>query len=203
MKIIDVTLPIYKGMPVYKNKPEKQPDYQTVTNGHVTESRLSIDLHTGTHIDAPLHMINDGDTIETIPPESLIREVKVFDLTHVEDGIRQEDLTDLDIQKNDFVLFKTKNSFATEFDFNFIFLKESGAHFLAERGIIGVGIDSLGIERSQEGHPTHRHLFSHNIIIIEGLKLDEVNPGTYKMVAAPLKLRGVDAAPARIFLFSE
>ena len=203
MKIIDVTLPIFNGMPVYKNKPEKQPDYQTVTNGHVTESRLTLDLHTGTHIDAPLHMINDGDTIETIPPESLIREVKVFDLTHVEDGIQEADLTTLDIQNNDFVLFKTKNSFATEFDFNFIFLKESGAKWLVERGITGVGIDSLGIERSQEGHPTHRLLFSNNVIIIEGLKLDDVDPGTYKMVAAPLKLRGVDAAPARIFLFSE
>jgi len=203
MKIIDVTLPIFNGMPVYKNKPEKQPDYQTVTNGHVTESRLTLDLHTGTHIDAPLHMINGGDTIETIPPESLIREVKVFDLTHVEDGIQEADLTTLDIQNNDFVLFKTKNSFATEFDFNFIFLKESGAKWLVERGITGVGIDSLGIERSQEGHPTHRLLFSNNVIIIEGLKLDDVDPGTYKMVAAPLKLRGVDAAPARIFLFSE
>jgi arylformamidase len=203
MKIIDVTLPIYKGMPVYKNKPEKQPEYQTVTNGHVTESRLSLDLHTGTHIDAPLHMINDGDTIETIPPEALIREVKVFDLTHVEDGIRQEDLNQLEIKENDFVLFKTKNSFANEFEFNFVFLKESGAKWLVERGISGVGIDSLGIERSQEGHPTHRLLFSNEVIIIEGLKLDTVEPGTYKMVAAPLKLRGVDAAPARIFLFSE
>jgi arylformamidase len=203
MKIIDVTLPIFHGMSVYKNKPEKQPEYQTVTNGHVTESRLSLDLHTGTHIDAPLHMINDGDTIETIPPEDLIREVKVFDLSGVEDGIREEDLTHLEIGKNDFVLFKTKNSFSTEFDFNFIFLKESGAKWLVDRGISGVGIDSLGIERSQEGHPTHRHLFSNNVIIIEGLKLDKVEPGTYKMVAAPLKLRGVDAAPARIFLFSE
>lgn len=188
-------------MPVYKNKPEKQPEYQTVINDHVTESRLSLDLHTGTHIDAPLHMINDADTIETISPEALIRTVKVFDLTEVEDGIEAEHLASLNIEKNDFVLFKTKNSFQTQFDFNFIFLKESGAKLLAEKQISGVGIDSLGIERSQEGHPTHRLLFSNHVIIIEGLKLDEVEPGTYNMVAAPLKLRGVDAAPARIFLF--
>ncbi len=203
MKIFDVTLPIYKGMPVYKNKPEKQPEYQTVTNGHVTESRLSLDLHTGTHIDAPLHMINDGETIETIAPESLIRDVQVVDLTEVEDGIEAEHLTDIDIKKNDFILFKTKNSFATEFDFNFIFVKESAAKVLADKEIAGVGIDSLGIERSQEGHPTHRLLFSNRIIIIEGLKLDHIEPGRYKMVAAPLKLRDVDAAPARIFLFQD
>lgn len=203
MKFYDVTAEVYEGMPVYKNKEEKQPKFQTVTNGHVTETRLSLDLHTGTHVDAPLHMINDGETMETIPLERLVRPVKLFDLTHVNDGITKEDIADLPIDKGDFVLFKTSNSFDEEFNFEFIYVKEDAARYLAEKGIDGVGIDSLGIERAQEGHPTHRTLFQNDIIVMEGLRLKDVEAGQYFMVAAPLKVIGTDASPARVLLFEQ
>ena len=200
MKIIDITAPIYEGMPVYKNKEEKQPKITTVTNGHVTESRLELDLHTGTHIDSPLHMINDGETFETIDLEKLVRPCKLFDLTHVKDKITAGDLENLDISKNDFILFKTQNSFDEEFNFDFIFLAEDGAELLVEKGIDGVGIDSLGIERSQPNHPTHKALFKEEIIVMEGIRLKEVKEGSYFMVASPLKLSGTDASPARVIL---
>lgn len=201
MKIYDITAPVFEGMPVYKNKPEKQPVFTKVTNEHVTESRIAMDAHTGTHIDAPLHMINNGETFESIPIEKLVGSVKVFDLTTVQDGITKADLEQFDIGQNDFILFKTRNSLEDAFDFSFIFLKEDGAQYLAERAIRGVGIDALGIERSQEGHPTHKTLFGANIIVIEGLRLKEVEEGEYFMVAAPLKVIGIDAAPARVLLF--
>ncbi|MBP1971519.1 arylformamidase [Virgibacillus natechei] len=201
MKMYDVTATIFEGMPTYKNKQEKQPKLNTVTNGHVTESRMDIDLHTGTHIDSPLHMINDGDTMETIQMEDLVRQAKLFDLTHVEDRITKKDIEGFSIEKDDFVLFQTKNSFEGASDYEFIFVAEDAASYLAEIGITGVGVDGLGIERSQEGHPTHRSLFQHNVIVIEGLRLAEVPEGEYFMVAAPLKLEGTDAAPARILLF--
>jgi len=200
MKIYDITAPIFEGMPVYKNKPEKQPKITRATNAHVTESRLELDVHSGTHIDAPLHMINDGDTFETISLEQLVRPVKVLDLTHVIDGITKEDLEKFDLQENDFVLFKTRNSGDEGFNPEFIFLKEDGAQYLAELKITGVGIDALGVERSQPNHPTHKALFGANIIVIEGLRLQEVEAGTYFMIAAPLKLIGTDAAPARVIL---
>ena len=200
MKFYDVTMPIHTGMPVYKNKPEKQPSVETVTNGYVTESRLSIDVHTGTHVDAPLHMVVDGETIETLALDKLVGPCKVFDMTHIEDRIKKEDVENLDIQKDDFLLFKTKNSYDEEFNFDFIFVAECAAKHLAEIGVSGIGVDALGIERSQEGHPTHKTLFGNNVIIIEGLRLKEVEQGSYTMVAAPLKLQGTDASPARIIL---
>lgn len=200
--MIDISSPIYAGMPVYKNKPEKQPRFNTVTNGYVTETKLEIDVHTGTHVDSPLHMLPDGATFETIPIEDLVGPCKVFDLTHIEDSISAEDLQRFSIEENDFLLLKTKNSFDEEFNFNFIYVDEGGAKFLAEKNIKGVGIDSLGIERSQEGHPTHKTLFTNNIIIIEGLRLKDVEEGEYFMVAAPLKLEGTDGAPARVLLFN-
>ncbi|WP_243290163.1 cyclase family protein [Bacillus sp. FJAT-47783] len=201
MKLYDVTAPIFEGMPVYKNKPEKQPKIQTVTNAHVTESRIDMDLHTGTHVDSPLHMINDGDTMETISIEDLVGQVKLFDLTTVKDRITKKDIESLNIKKGDFILFKTTNSFDEEFNFEFIFVAEDAATYLAEVGVKGIGIDGLGIERSQPGHPTHRTLFSHQVIIMEGLRLKEVPEGEYFMVAAPLKIQGTDAAPARVLLF--
>lgn len=200
MKIYDVTAPIFPGMPVYKNKPEKQPSLDSVTNGHVTESRLCLDVHTGTHVDAPLHMMNEGSTIETIAIEQLVRNCKVFDLTSVNEKIKKHDLEGLSIEADDFILFKTKNSFDEEFNFEFIYVAEDAATYLAEIGIAGVGVDALGIERAQDGHPTHRALMGKNIVIMEGLRLKDVQAGSYFMVAAPLKLQGTDAAPARVLL---
>ncbi|WP_405097474.1 cyclase family protein [Oceanobacillus sp. FSL H7-0719] len=201
MKLYDVTAPIFEGMPVYKNKPEKQPKLNTVTNEHVTETRVSLDLHTGTHVDSPLHMINDGDTMETIAIEDLVGKVKVFDLSQAEDRISLKDIQDLPIERDDFVIFKTKNSFDDEFNFEFIFVAEDAAVHLAEIGIKGVGVDGLGIERAQPGHPTHRTLFKEKVIVMEGLRLADVAEGEYFMVAAPLRIQGTDAAPARVLLF--
>ncbi|MDS9472909.1 cyclase family protein [Sporosarcina pasteurii] len=201
MKMYDVTATIYEGMTVYKNKPEKQPKFNTVTNGYVTETRMELDVHTGTHVDAPLHMVVDGDTFESVPLEDLVGQAKLFDLTDVEDGITKADLEKFDIEKGDFVLLKTKNSFEEEFNFDFIYLTKDGAEYLSEIGVRGVGIDTLGIERDQEGHPTHKTLFGDKIIIIEGLRFKEVAQGEYFMVAAPLKIEGTDASPARVLLF--
>jgi arylformamidase len=108
MKIYDISSLVFEGMPVYKNRTEKQPTFERVTNGYVTETRMSLDVHSGTHMDAPLHMVIDGETIETINLEQIVGSSKVLDLTHVEDGITKEELTSFVIQKNDFFLFKTK-----------------------------------------------------------------------------------------------
>ncbi|MDC3418522.1 cyclase family protein [Aquibacillus salsiterrae] len=203
MKMYDISMPVHTGMPVWDNAESAQPTFNRATMEHVTVTRMDFNLHTGTHIDAPLHMINDADTFETIPLEKLVTPVKVFDLTDVEDGITKADLATLDIQANDFILLKTKNSFIDQWDDNFVFLKEDGANFLVDRKINGVGIDTLGIERSQPGNPTHRNLFKNDIIIVEGLRLKEIEAKEYFMVAAPVKLIGTEAAPARVLLFED
>ncbi len=203
MKIYDVTSSIYEGMPVYKNNLNRQPQVTTETDGHVTESRICLDVHTGTHVDAPLHMINNGKTIESIQIEELVRPCKVFDLTTVNEKITKQDLEKITIEKDDFIILKTKNSFDTKFNFQFVYVEEKAANYLVEKEIAGVGIDSLGIERDQEGDPTHKTLMSNGIIIMEGLRLKEVEAGDYFMVAAPLKIVGTDGAPARVLLLDQ
>lgn len=200
MKIYDVTGSIFEGMTVYKNKSEKQPKLKAVTNQYVTETRIELDVHTGTHIDAPLHMVSDGAAFESILLENLVGTCKVLDFTEVDDRITKADLEKHDIKKNDFILCKTRNSLESQFNFDFVFLAEDGADYLTQVGVRGVGIDALGIERSQPGHPTHKILFANGVIILEGLRLHEIEQGQYFMVAAPLKLLGTDASPARVLL---
>ncbi|QSO54444.1 cyclase family protein [Alicyclobacillus curvatus] len=205
-KIYDVTMPITLDMPVYKNKPEKRPEF-IVTSDHpdkgVRESRIAIDVHTGTHIDAPLHMVANGATIESIPVSDLMGPCKVVDLTHVENAISQADLEPLALQAGDFVLFKTKNSGDSSFNPEFVFLGEEGARYLAGLKVKGVGTDALGVERSQPTHPTHKALFGAGVTVIEGLRLADVPPGTYQMIALPLPLVGLDASPARVVLMAQ
>lgn len=134
-------------------------------------------------------MFNEGETIETIDIKQLVRPVKVFDLTDAEENISYEDIKDLAIEENDFVIFKTKNSWDEEFNFEFIYVAADAAKHLAEKKIAGVAIDALGIERAQEGHPTHRTLMGNGAIIMEGLRLKDIEAGQYFMVAAPSTYR--------------
>lgn len=198
MRIYDISMTIETKMPVYKNKEEKTPQIKTKTNGYVTESSLSFNLHTGTHIDAPLHMLSSGKDISNYPLENFLTHCKV--LSFSSEKISRKDLENKDIKKGDFLLFKTKNSYFDDFIFDFAYLDEEGAAYLKEKEIKGVGIDALGIERNQKNHPTHKLLLGAGIIIIEGLRLKDVPEGEYFLIALPLKIKDVEAAPTRAIL---
>ncbi len=201
--IYDISMMIHEEMQVYKDKPEKKPKI-TVDGSHQTgsahESRLEMNLHTGTHMDFPLHMIENGKTSKTEQLEPLIGKAKVIDMTHCDDHIDVKDLKSLDISKDDFILFKTKNSFSDTFLWEFIYVNEAASEYLKEKEIRGVGIDGLGIERAQSEHPTHKILLGNDIIIIEGLRLKDVPEGTYELYALPLKIKDVEALPLRAIL---
>lgn len=206
MKIYDVSMTISKDIPVYKNKEEKKPIFENASNfdtGSSFETILKFNLHTGTHMDFPLHMIPHGETSDSLDLDKLITEVKVFDLTHLEDSIKDIDLVKFDICEDDFILFKTRNSYEDFYNFKFVFIHESASIYLASKKIKGVGIDALGVERDQEGHPTHKHLMHANITIIEGLRLKEIEQKTYQMYALPIKIQHVDALPLSVILIEE
>ena len=207
MKLYDVSMPIEESMVVYKNNPNKRPQL-TITRDFdqgARETRLSLDMHTGTHVDAPLHFVPEGKTIDQIPLDRLLRSCRVLDLTSVRGGIEVQDLQPWSIKGGEFIILKTRNSLQTrrEFDPEFVYVTGEAAEYLVNVGIDGVGIDALGIERSQPDHRTHRLLLSHGILIIEGLQLAEVPPGEYMMSALPLAVPGAEAAPARVVLWTD
>lgn len=203
MKIYDISMPISYDMPVYKGKEMKRPiitvdsDFQT---GSAYESRLEMNMHTGTHIDRSLHMIPHGTTMESLKLEQVVTACTVLDLTKVRERITKEDLISKDIKEGSFLLLKTRNSFDEILEKDFVYLDRTGAELLASMNIIGVGIDSLGIERSQPGHETHIQLLGLDIVILEGLRLKGIEEGDYLLSAAPILIPGVEAAPVRAYL---
>jgi arylformamidase len=202
-KIIDISMPVYSTMPVYNGKPEKRPglyiqsDYNS---GSIYESRIDMNLHTGTHIDLPLHMLQQGKTVETLQLDNVITSCRVLDLTDAVDKISAVDLEKMNINKNDFILLKTRNSYEDILEKEFIYLDKSAAKYLADLKVKGIGIDSLGIERSQPEHETHIMLFEAGITILEGLRLNGVPEDEYILFAAPINIVGAEAAPVRAIL---
>jgi arylformamidase len=207
LKIIDISMPIRNEMPVYKHLDQKKPKFTITRNfengSGVRETKVELDLHTGTHMDAPLHMIENGQNSSFFKVEDMVVSCRVLDLTNVEDGITEADLKKYGIKHGDFILLKTRNSFEEDFQPDFIYVKESGARYLADIGVMGVGIDSLGIERSQPDYATHRLLLSSGIHILEGLRLKDVVEGFYTLIAAPLNICDVEASPVRALLIKE
>jgi arylformamidase len=203
MRIIDISMDISHGMPVYKGRESKRPFLRVecdFSNATVYESRLDMNLHTGTHADAPLHMINGGSDITVTGLERFVRKCRVVDLTGVRDKISRSDLQSCSIKKDEFLLLKTRNSIDDILEGTFIYIDGEGAEYLKEAGISGVGIDALGIEREQPGHETHLALMEADIVILEGLRLGHVETGEYLLVAAPLKIQGGEASPVRALL---
>ena len=206
LKIHDISTLIHEDMIVYKNKKEKRPVI-TVVNDYLNsksyESRALLDMHVGTHMDAPLHMIENGSTIDNQDLYKCVTECKVFDLSHVDEKILLKDIEKFQINENDFIIFKTKNSFAKEFDFKFVFISTEVAEFLSSKKIKGIGIDALSVERDQPEHETHDALLKNDIAVLEGLSLKDVNEGEYFLVALPLKIKGAEGAPARAILIEK
>jgi len=203
MKIIDISMPVTRLMPVYKGKESKRPNLyieSDFTTGSAYESKLEMNMHTGTHIDRSLHIIPGGTTIETLELSKVITSCKVIDFTDVGDKISREQLKSKNIKTGDFILLKTRNSYMDILETDFIFLDKSGAEYLKEMKIKGVGTDGLGIERSQPQHETHIQLLSSDIIILEGLRLKDIEEGEYILIAAPINIVGSEAAPVRAIL---
>ena len=167
MKIYDISLEISESMAVYKNKEEKKPKIsitRTMKEGS-NESRLELESHTGTHADAPYHMLRSGKTIEKIPLEKFFGKCAVLDFTKAKGSIGKKDLEKKKskIRKDFIILLKTKNRQLESFDVNFVYLEKTGAEFLAAKKVKAVGIDSLGVERSQPNHETHEILLEKNM----------------------------------------
>jgi len=203
MEIFDISLEIFEDMPTYRGRKERRPKIErirTLFEG-ANETRLILDTHTGTHMDAPLHMLPSDISIDRIPLSSCMGPAVVLEILH-RPVITEEDLRPFEpvLSEGHFVLLKTENSFSDPSREDFVYLSEGAAYFLVGKRLKGVGIDALGVERDQPGHPTHRVLLENGLVVVEGLLLRDIAPGVYFFIALPLKIRGGDGAPARAML---
>jgi arylformamidase len=202
VKLIDVTVPIRNGMPVYDRNPGVRLERAlSIADGDsVNISRLELGVHTGTHVDAPVHFIEGGDGVESIEPEILIGEAHVVDATSLHEDIDADALETLDLPSGaKRLIFKTPNSELWNrgaFTRDFIRFVESGARRLVDAGVRLVGIDYLSIGDAG----AHLQFLGNGVVPLEGLDLREAAPGRYRIYCLPLNLVGSDGAPARVLL---
>jgi arylformamidase len=204
-KLLDVSVPLVQGVVTYPGNPafEFQPIKRIADGGSSNVSRLVLGTHTGTHVDAPKHFIDDGASVEELPLNLLIGRARVIDIGK-RGAITADDLIAAGLREDLRVLFKTPNSAlwnSQQFHEDYAHLSDTGARYLVDQGVKVVGIDYLSIEQFQKaGSPAHKTLLSNGVIIIEGLNLSEAEPGMYEMYCLPLPVSGGDGAPARVVL---
>ncbi len=198
MEIIDVSVPVRPGMVTYPGDPTVTLErFASLADGDVANiSRLDLGVHTGTHVDAPLHFIEDGSAVHTLALDVLVGPARVLDLTAAEE-LGAAAFDGLELAER--VLLKTRNSelwASGSFAEDALALDEEGARLLVEAGVRLVGIDYLSIG----DEAAHRVLLGAGVVPVEGLDLRNVEPGDYELICAPLKLVGSDGAPARVLL---
>jgi arylformamidase len=197
MKIIDVTRPLKKGMLVYPG--DIVPSFTQADQGLYLICDLHLSSHTGTHIDAPVHYLKSGDTIDTIPLSNLMGRCRVIDVSAAGTLITAAHLKGrLDGVSR--LLLKTRFSARDTFTEDYPSLALDAASLITDSRIECLGIDSLSIESYNCDGSVHRRLLGNGCIIIELLDLSDVPEGDYEMVALPLRLAGLDGSPARVIL---
>lgn len=205
-ELIDVSVVLspdtvtYPGDPVVSFKTVKSPD----EDGGALVHRFCMGSHSGTHIDAPAHMIRGGRELSQTSLQRLIGMCLVLDCTECERAVDAAALERKELHNAARILLRTRNSemaSGPSFYPDFVYLTPDGAESLVERGVLLVGIDYLSIgQPGPEGVRTHRTLLTRDVVILESLDLSRVDPGHYELICLPIKLDVPDGAPVRAVL---
>lgn len=207
MKIIDISAPLSPAGVVWPGAPKTEFSWRrSMGRGdRNNNSNLLMNAHTGTHIDAPLHFFKDGEPVEKIHLSVLVGPAHVLEIEN------PKEITPGDLEKNwprekvDRVLFKTPNSilwekYPSDFVKDYCALTEEGARWLLEKKVSLIGVDYLSVQRFGDSPIVHQLLLEAKVVLLEGLNLSAAAPGKYELTCLPLKLEGIEAAPARAIL---
>lgn len=204
MKIYDISQTLREGMSVWPGDPPfRQHRIQQIQkNAASNVTALEMGVHTGTHIDVPLHLNPSGLDAACVPVGPFLGSARVFSVS-VNQCIRAEDLSTMDWKDVERALFKTRsgNSPGSSFEKGFIYVHEDAAEFLVNQGILLVGTDAPSVDAFESTElPAHRALLGNGIAILESACLEGVPEGDYELICLPLKLSGSDGSPVRAIL---
>ncbi|WP_085833886.1 cyclase family protein [Clostridium merdae] len=189
MKIYDISRELFSA-DVYPGDPI--PWYEQVsridTGDDYNLSAFYTGSHSGTHLDAPRHFLEDGDTIDRLHPSNFIGPCTVITVDGIVTGEQMEALL-THCQKR--ILLHGDGQ---------AYLDRSAAFVLADSGALLVGTDAITIGNEEDERSVHLELLGANIPILEGAVFDGVPDGDYLLIALPLKLRGLEASPCRAVL---
>lgn len=207
-KIIDISVGISPDTIVYPGDPiTVLESVSSIDRDGYSVSRVSFGTHTGTHVDAPSHIIEGGVSIDKIPIESFVGDALVIDLSHVETDISYDDLElafarsgkyGVDIAQ--VLLVKTSSSVHRSTAEGNLSgqkcLHSSAGLWIMEHGFRTVGVDTLSVDVSPS-LDNHRLFLENGIVIVENLDFTGVDSGLYFFICLPLKLENCEASPAR------
>jgi arylformamidase len=203
---IDVSVPLRTGMVHWPDNPpvriERAMDLEH--GDAATVSSMAMGVHTGTHMDAPVHFQRGGAGIDQMPLEATLGLARVVEIQDPV-SIKRAELEAAGLQPGERILFRTRNSErcwkTDDFVEDFVFISQEAARYLVERGVRTVGVDYLSVGGFREdAEATHLALLQGGVWVIEGLNLSPVRAGTYELVCLPLRIAGGDGAPARAVL---
>jgi arylformamidase len=203
---IDVSVTVRHDMPHWPGDPavflERAKDMGRGDECNV--SHLAMGVHSGTHMDAPVHFIHGADGLDSMPLEATLGEARVIEIADPSE-VTVEELRSHDLRPGERILLRTANSTrcwqSDTFVEDFVYISERAAEHLAEAGVRTVGIDYLSVgSYLGDGATIHRILLDAGIWIIEGLNLSATPAGRYEMICLPVKLHEGDGAPARAIL---
>ena len=196
------TTPVYEG-----DAPMKFDFLHDMRKGDgFTLSVYSMGAHSGTHVDAPMHFVLGGATIDQLPLTPFIGPARVIDIPDDVQAINAGELGRHQWKGAERVLFRTRSSqrgwmSSSTFHRDFAYIAPDAAQLLADAGVQLVGIDYISAEQFGAQAPmTHRILLGKGIPIVEGLSLAGVSAGDYDLIVLPIKVGGHEGAPARAVL---
>lgn len=168
----------------------------------VNVSRFESSTHAGTHADAPLHYDPDGRAIEAVSLHAYIGRARVIDLRGCGPAITPAMVAPSLQNAPERILLRTYDSFPHHhWGEAFTTVAADTIALLAGRGVVLVGIDSPSLDpQDSKTMDAHLAVMAASMAILEGLVLDGVGAGDYELIALPLKLAGMDAAPVRAVL---
>jgi len=208
MKVTDLTHIIYSSMPVYPGT--EQPILQkanTLERDGFQEAKITMYSHTGTHIDAPAHMLQNGHYLDDFEIDKFIGKAMILDFSNIKvssielDNLR---LHEEKIKNVEFVIIKTgwSNYWGdNKYYEDFPSLSEESARWLSQFELKGIGIDAISIDNiNTDTFPVHKIFLSKNILIIENLtNLESVDNEYFIISIMPLKSKSADGSPVRAF----
>ncbi len=202
--LIDISRPYSSGMAVFPGDSVYQEEFvaRIGPGCPVNVSRVLMSVHCGTHADAPYHYDGNGARIGALDLDVFVGPARVIDaqgagplcLPHHIAPFLQNCPPRVLLR-----LFAGQDS--KVWNDNFRALAAETVQLLADHGVKLVGVDTSSIDPStSKSLPAHMACKQNNIIILENLLLDHVEPGDYELMALPLKFDNLDASPVRAVL---
>jgi arylformamidase len=209
-RLIDISMGLGPETPAWPGSPGITTStlMSMAAGDEVNGSRLDMDVHCGTHVDAPLHFVADGATVEDVGLTPFVGSAWVADVPDAT-AIGAEVLERLQVPEGTVrLLLRTRNSLdrslrSAPFSEKFVALTADGAQWVVDHGLRLIGIDYLSIQRFADPPDTHQILLGAGTAIVEGLDLEQVDEGRWNLICLPLKLLGTEGAPARAVLLEE